>query len=137
MRLKDKTALVTGSAKGIGREIALTLAKEGANIAIWDVNLEAALQTQKDIESLGVQAMSAKVDVTNSSQVDQEVNKILDKFQKIDILVNNAGITKDGLLLRMAEADWDAVINVNLKGTFNCTKAISRVMLKQKIRQDY
>ena len=83
MRLKDKTALVTGSAKGIGREIALTLAKEGANIAIRDVNLEAALQTQKDIESLGVQVMSAKVDVTNSSQVDQEVNKILDKFQKM------------------------------------------------------
>jgi len=132
MRLKDKVALVTGSAKGIGREIALNLAKEGANIAIWDVNLEAALQTQKDIEALGVRAMSAKVDVTNSSQVDQEVNKILDKFQKIDILVNNAGITKDGLLLRMAESDWDAVINVNLKGTFICTKTLSRVMLKQK-----
>ena len=132
MRLKDKVALITGSARGIGREIALGLAKEGANIVIWDVNLEAAALTQKDIESLGVKAMSAKVDVTSFTQVEEEVNKILDKYQKIDILVNNAGITKDNLLLRMSEVDWDAVINVNLKGTYNCTRSVSRVMLKQK-----
>jgi len=132
IRLKDKVALVTGSARGIGREIALLFAKEGAHIVIWDVNPEAASQTQKDIEALGVKAMSAKVDVTNARQVEEEINKILDKFQKLDILVNNAGITKDGLLLRMPEADWDAVINVNLKGTFNCTKVASKAMLKQK-----
>lgn len=132
MRLKDRVVLITGGARGIGREIALSFAQEGAHIVIWDVNLEAATLTQKDIEALGVKAMSAKVDVTTFTQVEEEINKILDKFQKLDILVNNAGITKDSLLLRMSEADWDAVISVNLKGTFNCTKAASKVMLKQK-----
>lgn len=132
MRLKDKVALVTGGARGIGREIALCFARQGANIVIWDVNPQAAEQTQKEIEGLGVQAMSAQVDVTNSKQVDESVNKILDKFQKLDILVNNAGITKDNLMLRMSESDWDLVIAVNLKGTFNCTKAVSRLMLKSK-----
>lgn len=132
MRLKDRVVLITGGARGIGREIALSFAQEGAHIVIWDVNLEAATLTQKDIEALGVKAMSARVDVTIFTQVEEEINKILDKFQKLDILVNNAGITKDGLLLRMSEADWDAVISVNLKGTFNCTKAASKVMLKQK-----
>ncbi|HBU08816.1 MAG TPA: beta-ketoacyl-ACP reductase [Candidatus Omnitrophica bacterium] len=132
MRLKDKTALVTGGARGIGREIALRLAREGANVVIWDVNPESAKSTAKDIEALGVKADYAQVDVTKFNQIEESVNKILDNFQKLDILVNNAGITKDNLLLRMSEADWDAVINVNLKGTFNCTKAVSKVMLKQK-----
>lgn len=132
MRLKDRVALVTGGARGIGREIALCFAKEGAHIAIWDVNLEAAAQTQKDIEALGVKAVGERVDVTSFGQVEDGINKILDKFQKLDILVNNAGITKDNLMLRMAESDWDAVISVNLKGTFNCTKAASKVMLKSK-----
>lgn len=132
MRLKDKVALVTGGARGIGREIALCFARQGSNIVIWDVNPQAAAETQREIEGLGVQAMSAQVDVTNSKQVDESVNKILDKFQKLDILVNNAGITKDNLILRMAENDWDLVIAVNLKGTFNCTKAVSRLMLKSK-----
>ena len=132
MRLKDKTALVTGGARGIGREIALCLAREGANVVIWDVNPESAKSTAKDIEALGVKADYAQADVTKYNQVEESVNKILDNFQKLDILVNNAGITKDNLLLRMSEADWDAVINVNLKGTFNCTKAVSKVMLKQK-----
>lgn len=132
MRLKDKTALVTGGARGIGREIALCLAREGANVVIWDVNPESAKSTAKDIEDLGVKADYAQADVTKFNQVEESVNKILDNFQKLDILVNNAGITKDNLLLRMSEADWDAVINVNLKGTFNCTKAVAKVMLKQK-----
>ena len=132
MRLKDKVALVTGGARGIGREIALCFARQGAHIVIWDVNLEAAKQTQKDIEALGVKGMGAEVDVTNFNRVEEAINKILDKFQKLDILVNNAGITKDNILLRMPEADWDAVISVNLKGTFNCTKAASKVMLKQR-----
>jgi len=132
MRLKDKTALVTGGARGIGREIALCLAREGANVVIWDVNPESAKSTAKDIEALGVKADYAQADVTKFNQVEESVNKILDNFQKLDILVNNAGITKDNLLLRMSEADWDAVINVNLKGTFNCTKAAAKVMLKQK-----
>lgn len=132
MRLGNKVALVTGGARGIGREIAFCFAREGAHIAIWDVNLEAASQTQKDIEALGVKSLSAQVDVTNLKQVEDNINKILDKFQKLDILVNNAGITKDNILLRMPEADWDAVMAVNLKGTFNCTRAASKVMLKQR-----
>lgn len=132
MILKDKVALITGSGRGIGREIAQTLAKEGANIVICDVNEESAVQTAKDIESLGVQALGVKVDVTNLTDVENLINKILDKFKRIDILVNNAGITKDNLLLRMKESDWDAVLSVNLKGVFNCTKAVSKAMLKQQ-----
>lgn len=132
MRLKDKVALITGAGRGIGREIALLFAQEGADIAICDVNLESAEITAKDIEALGRKAIGLKVDVTNSAQVEEMVNKILDKFGKIDILVNNAGITRDGLLLRMSESDWDLVLNVNLKGTFNVTKSVSKVMIKQR-----
>jgi 3-oxoacyl-[acyl-carrier protein] reductase len=131
MRFKDKIALITGGARGIGREIALALAKEGAHIAIFDVNTEEALKVQSEIESQGRQFMAFKVDVTDYRQVEESVNKILDKFKRVDILVNNAGITRDALLLRMTDSDWDAVINVNLKGTFNCTKCISKVMIKQ------
>ncbi|MDP1852775.1 MAG: 3-oxoacyl-[acyl-carrier-protein] reductase [Candidatus Omnitrophota bacterium] len=132
MRLKDKVVLITGAGRGIGREIALLFAQEGADIAICDVNLESAEITAKDIEALGKKAIGLKVDVTNSAQVEEMVNKILDKFGKIDILVNNAGITRDGLLLRMSESDWDLVLNVNLKGTFNVTKSVSKVMIKQR-----
>jgi len=132
MRLRDKVAVVTGAAQGIGREIALAFAREGADVAVCDINLERAAQTQKDIEALGRRAISLELDVTESSKVEEGLNKILDKLGKVDILVNNAGITKDGLLLRMGEADWDAVLKVNLKGTFNCTKAVSKVMVKQR-----
>lgn len=132
MRLKEKVALITGGARGIGREIALCFAKEGANVVVWDVSLEAAQLTQKALESLGVKAFADLVDVTDFAQVEEGINKILDKFQKLDILVNNAGITKDSVLLKMPESEWDAVINVNLKGTFNCTKGAYKVMLKQR-----
>lgn len=132
MRLKDKVAMVTGGGRGIGREIALVFAREGADIAICDVNAGALSATQKEIEALGRSAVTGIVDVTKSDQVEGFVQKILDKFRKIDILVNNAGITKDGLLVRMSEADWDAVLAVNLKGAFNCTKAVSKIMMKQR-----
>ncbi|HNX80637.1 MAG TPA: 3-oxoacyl-[acyl-carrier-protein] reductase [Candidatus Omnitrophota bacterium] len=132
MRLENKVALVTGSAQGIGREIALTLARAGADVVISDVNLEKAQATSAEIEAMGRKSMALTLDVTRFSAVEEAVNKILDKLGKVDILVNNAGITKDGLLLRMSEADWDAVLNVNLKGTFNCTKAVSKVMIKQR-----
>lgn len=132
MRLAGKVALITGGARGIGREIALLFAKEGADIVIGDVNLLEAEKTCKDIEALGRKALGVGLDVTSLVKVEEVINKILDKFTKIDILVNNAGITKDGLLLRMSEPDWDAVIAVNLKGTFNCTKAVSKVMIKQR-----
>jgi len=132
MRLKDKVALITGGARGIGRAIALTFAREGADIVVADVNLEIAQQTALEIESLGRRAMALAMDVTNYAVVEEGINKILDKMGKVDILVNNAGITKDNLVLRMSGAEWDAVINVNLKGTFNCIKAVSRPMVKQR-----
>jgi 3-oxoacyl-[acyl-carrier protein] reductase len=132
MVLKDKIAVITGSGRGIGKEIASTFAKEGASVAICDIDGQLADNTAKEIGTSGIHTISFKVDVTNLGSVEEMINKILDKFKRIDILVNNAGITRDNLLLRMKEADWDAVLNVNLKGTFNCTKAVSKVMLKQQ-----
>ena len=132
MRLEGKVALITGGARGIGQAIAMTFAREGADIVVADVNLEIAQKTASEIEGLGRKAMALAMDVTNYTAVEEGVNKILDKMGKVDILVNNAGITKDNLLLRMSLADWDAVINVNLKGTFNCIKAVSRSMIKQR-----
>jgi 3-oxoacyl-[acyl-carrier protein] reductase len=132
MRLKDKVALVTGGAQGIGRQICLTFAGEGADIIIGDVNLKQAEQTKQEIEALGRNAEAMELDVTSYSKVQETINKILDKFKKIDILINNAGITRDNLLLRMSETEWETVIKVNLAGTFNCIKTVSRVMLKQK-----
>lgn len=132
MLLKDKVAIVTGGARGIGKEIALTLAKEGASVCICDVNEQALEETAKELESTGKKAIGIKIDVTDFSQVQEMVQKVLDKFSKIDILINNAGITRDNLVLRMKEEEWDAVLNVNLKGTFNCTKAVSKVMVKQR-----
>ncbi len=132
MLVKDKVAIITGGARGIGKEIARVFAKEGANICICDVDEQMLDETVKELQSLGRQAIGLKVDVTNFSQVEEMAQKVLDNFKKIDILINNAGITRDNLLLRMKEAEWDAVLNVNLKGTFNCTKAVSKVMVKQR-----
>jgi len=132
MLLQGKTAIVTGGARGIGREIALLFAKEGSDIAICDVNAETLSSTAKEIEALGRNAITGVVDVTKSDQVETFVQKTLDKFKKIDILVNNAGITRDSLLVRMSESDWDIVLAVNLKGAFNCTKSISKIMMKQR-----
>ncbi len=132
MKLESKIAVITGAAQGIGREIALLFAKEGADIVICDVNPQQLSQTRREIEELKRQVLDIQVDVTNLAQVEQMVNKILDKFKRIDILVNNAGITRDGLLLRLTENDWDAVLNVNLKGAFNCIKAVSKPMIKQR-----
>jgi 3-oxoacyl-[acyl-carrier protein] reductase len=132
MILKDRVAIVTGGGRGIGRTISLVFAGEGCSIALCDVNTDALASTQKEIESLGRQCMTGIVDVTKVEQVESFIHKTLDKFQKIDILVNNAGITKDTLLVRMSETDWDAVLGVNLKGAFNCTKAVAKVMMKQR-----
>jgi len=132
LKLKGRVALITGAAQGIGKSIALLLAQNGADIVVSDINLERAEETAKEIESIGSQAMAIKVDVANLKNVEQMVEAILEKFGKIDILVNNAGITRDKLILRMTEEDWDAVLNVNLKGTFNCTKVVVRHMAKQR-----
>ena len=132
MILKDKVSIITGGARGIGKAIALRLAKEGSHIAICDVNTEVLAAAHKEIQALGVEVLSDMVDVTKTDDVKNFIQKTLDKFGKINILINNAGITRDGLLVRMNEADWDAVLNVNLKGTFNCTKAAAKVMMKQR-----
>ncbi len=132
MSLTDQVAIVTGGARGIGREVALLLAKNGANIALFDVNEELLKQTSKEIEALGRKAEGFVVDVTNSEIVNEAVGKVLDKLGRVDILINNAGITKDGLLVRMDDAQWDIVLDINLKGTFLCTRAVAKPMMKQR-----
>lgn len=132
MFLKDKVAIITGGGRGIGKEIALALAKEGANTVLLDIDAQTLAQAHEEISTLGVEVLTFPLDVSNFSQVEQMVNKTLDKFKKIDILINNAGVTRDALLIRMKEEDWDKVLAVNLKGTFNCTKCAAKAMLKQK-----
>jgi len=130
--LTGQVALVTGAAQGIGRAIALLLARNGADIIVSDINLEKAEETAKEIEETGQRAMAIKVDVAHSEEVERMVQTILERFGRIDILINNAGIARDKLILRMTEEDWDVVLNVNLKGTFNCTKAVVKHMSKQR-----
>jgi len=132
VRLKEKVSVVTGAAKGIGREIALRFAQEGADVAAWDVETDEMESLKTEIEGKGRRFLGLQVDVSDFDTVKTAVENVLDGFSRIDILINNAGITRDNLIIRMSEADWDSVIDVNLKGVFNCTKAISRVMLKQK-----
>ena len=132
MILKNKASIVTGGAKGIGKAIALRLVKEGSDIAICDINPELLEETKKELEAQGCAVLAEKVDVTSPEEVQGFVQKALDKFGKIDILINNAGITRDGLLVRMNDADWNAVLGVNLKGTFNCTKAAAKAMMKKR-----
>jgi 3-oxoacyl-[acyl-carrier protein] reductase len=133
MRLKGKTAVITGSAQGIGRAIAETFAQEGANIVISDINAELSQKAAEEIKAkFAVEAISVAGNVAKFEDCENLIKSSLDKFSKIDILVNNAGITRDNLVLRMTEDQWDAVIAVNLKGVFNCTKAASKPMFKQR-----
>lgn len=132
MVLNGKTAIITGGARGIGRAIALTFAGEGADIAICDVNKDTLAEAQGEIEKTGRSVLTGVVDVTKTADAESFAQKTLDKFKKIDILVNNAGITRDSLLVRMSESDWDLVLDVNLKGAFNCTRAVSKIMMKQR-----
>lgn len=131
--LNGKCAIVTGASRGIGRAIALKLASLGASIVVnYRSNEEEALEVQKEIKELGSEAIVIQGDISKLEDVENLVNKAKEHFGKIDIMVNNAGITKDTLILRMKEEDFDKVIDVNLKGVFNCLKSISPVMLKQK-----
>lgn len=132
MRLKDKVALVTGGGRGIGKAIVHALAKEGADIVACDIDLENLKEVASEVEKLGRKILIQKVDVSKISEVNELVKKALDKFGKIDILVNNAGITRDNLILRMSEEEWDRVLDINLKGAFNCLKAVARPMVKQR-----
>jgi len=132
MQFKDKTALITGAAQGIGKALAQAFAKEGANIAVSDVNLELATQTANEIKGSGVKTIPLKMNVADPTEVEAGVKRAIEELGKIDILVNNAGITKDNLFLRMKKEDWDAVISVNLTGVFNLCKMVSRLMMKER-----
>jgi 3-oxoacyl-[acyl-carrier protein] reductase len=132
MQLHDRIALVTGAAQGIGRTIALLLAQEGANLVIADINGAQAQNTAREIEALGRKALAVHVDVSRFAEAEKMAAAALEAFGRIDILVNNAGITRDGLFIKMGEEEWDAVIAVNLKSVFNCSKAVVRQMIKQR-----
>lgn len=129
MRFENKVVMVTGGAAGIGRVTAENFAGEGARVAICDVNPEAG---QAAAKALGPEASFEQVDVANSTAVSSWIEGVFDKYGQIDVLVNNAGITRDGLIMRMKEEDWDAVISVNLKSAFNSIKAVSKIMVKQR-----
>ena len=134
MDFSHKVALVTGSARGIGRAIALKLAEAGADVAVNDIAsaAEALEGVVKEIESTGRQAMAVTADVSSSEDVARMVESVVNKFGKVDILVNNAGVTRDGLVMRMSDEDWNTVLNVDLKSAFLCTRAVLRPMLKQR-----
>ena len=130
--LEGKIAIVTGAGRGIGQQIAKKLAERGAKVAVIDLKPEWCEETCGLVTAAGSEALALGCNVAVSDEVNACVKAVLDKFGRIDILVNNAGITKDGLLMRMSDEDWDAVLNVNLKGTFLFTRAVSRPMMKNK-----
>jgi len=133
LNLSGKNALVTGGSRGIGKSIALALAGAGANVIInYTSNAEAAEAAVQEIEAFGVKGLAVKANIANADDVKGMMDAIEEVFPQVDILINNAGITKDNLLIRMKEEDWDQVMDVNLKGTFLCTKAVARKMIKQK-----
>ena len=133
MRFEGKVALVTGASRGIGRAIALALAAEGADVAVNYAGSEAAAkEVAAEIEAMGRKAFVIQADIASTEASTAMVDAVVKEFGRVDVLVNNAGITRDGLLMRMKEEDWDAVITTNLKGVFNCTKAAIKYMMKQK-----
>jgi 3-oxoacyl-[acyl-carrier protein] reductase len=131
LSLQNKVAVVTGAARGIGRTIAETLAERGANLVLADRNFELTSTAQAIASETGCQAVALPVDVADNASAKAMIDQALEKFGHIDILVNNAGVTRDNLIMRMDEADWDLVLSINLKGVFNCSKAVVRPMMKQ------
>ena len=132
MSLQGRTAIVTGAAQGIGRAIAECLAQAGADIAVADLDPGRSVETVESVEKLGRKSLNIKVNVADANETKAMVEQVLKVWGKVDILVNNAGITRDGLLLRMKEEDWNLVLQINLNGTFNCTKAVLQPMTKQR-----
>jgi 3-oxoacyl-[acyl-carrier protein] reductase len=131
-KFDGKVTIITGAARGIGFAIAEGFASEGATTVIIDISDEAVQDAVRKLQSLEYKVIGFQADVTDGDRIGEIYNEINTRYGKIDILINNAGITRDGLLMKMKESDWDLVINVNLKGTFICTQKISRIMLKQK-----
>ena len=132
MELQNKVALVTGGAQGIGKTISEELVRNGAHVVLGDVNLEGAQATAEAINNNGGSASAVKIDVSNPAEVKQVFDSIMKDKKPVDILINNAGITRDGLMIRMKELDWDSVLNINLKGTFLCSQQAAKQMMKQK-----
>ena len=132
MELQNKVALVTGGAQGIGKTISEELVRNGAHVVLGDVNREGAQATAEAINNNGGSASAVKIDVSNAAEVKQVFDSILKDKKPVDILINNAGITRDGLMIRMKELDWDSVLNINLKGTFLCSQQAAKQMMKQK-----
>ncbi|MEK6532188.1 MAG: 3-oxoacyl-[acyl-carrier-protein] reductase [Deltaproteobacteria bacterium] len=132
MQVMDRVSLVTGAGQGIGKSIALALASYGSDVACADISLEKAEQTAREVRNMGRKGLAIKVDVTNLKETEAMAERCFKELEALHILVNNAGITKDGLILRMTEEDWDSVLDVNLKGAFNCTKSAVKYMTKQK-----
>ena len=132
MKLEGKIALVTGGGRGIGKAISTALANQGANVLLGGTNLEVAEQSAEEIRSQGGKASAVRIDVSSSDEIKAVFDKIAHDFKALNILVNNAGITKDGLMLRMKEEDWDQVLNVNLKGAFLCSQLAIKQMIKQR-----
>lgn len=133
MSLQGKCALVTGGSRGIGRAVCLELARQGARVAVnYAGNAAAAEETVKACQDLGAEAFAIQADVADAAACDAMVKEVLSRFGRVDILVNNAGVTRDGLMLTMKESDWDTVLDTNLKGAFQCMKAVYRPMMKQK-----
>ena len=132
MELQNKVALITGGAQGIGKTISEELVQNGAHVVLGDVNLEGAQATAEAINNNGGSASAVKIDVSSPAEVKQVFDSILKDKKPIDIMINNAGITRDGLMVRMKEADWDRVLNINLKGTFLCSQQAAKQMMKQK-----
>ena len=131
-RLKEKVAFITGGARGIGFATAKAFAREGAMVGLCDVNAEAAQQAAKDLGQVGKEGVAYTMDVSNHAEVDKVIGEFVGKQGRLDILVNNAGITKDNLILRMTDEQWDQVMRINLNGTFYCTKAALKTMVKQR-----
>ncbi|NLX62323.1 MAG: 3-oxoacyl-[acyl-carrier-protein] reductase [Tissierellia bacterium] len=132
MRLIDKVAVITGGSSGIGKATAIRFAKEGAKVIIWDVNLTDAEKVIEEIKEIGGIGKAYEVDVTDRKQIEEATNRVIEEFDKIDILINNAGITMDATLLKMKEEQWDKVIDINLKGTFNCGQVIAKHMAERQ-----
>ena len=132
MRLKKQVAIVTGAGQGIGRAVALTLAREGATVVVNDIDLEKAEKVAEEIKSQGGQALPVQADVSVGDEVNNLVEKTLDSYKRVDILVNNAGVAKMTRFLELTEAEWDRTMNINIKGQFLCSKAVIAHMIKQK-----
>ena len=132
MELNGKVALITGGAQGIGRIISEELAGQGARVFLGDINFDGAEQTAEEIKGRGGEASAVQIDVSNAANVQSVFDSIVKKYKPVDIVVNNAGITRDGLLVRMKEVDWDLVLNINLKGSFLCSQQAVKQMMKQK-----